>query len=92
MWSLMKTELDLGGRKAELGRNVMYETGNAKNLGRFLTALRMGVESVVDDDLETMEVMISHYSSIKPHVGSGSPATEKDAVVSLNSSRHETSI
>lgn len=92
MWSLMKKELDLGGRQAELSQNVMYETGNVKKLGQYLTALRTGVESAVDDELEKMDGLISRYSSFHPHVGRGSPAPEKDTVVSLNSLRPGNSI
>lgn len=92
MWSLMMKELDLGGRQAELSQNVMYETGNVKKLGQHLTMMRTGVESDVDDDLETMEALISRYSSFKPHVAKGSPAPKKDTVVSLNSLRPRTSI
>lgn len=84
MWSLLKRELDLGGRQAELSQNVMYETGNVENLGRYLTALRMGVESVAGDELDKMEEFISRYSSFKPHVGNSCPAPQKDNVVSSN--------
>lgn len=81
MWNLMKRELDLGGRQAELSPNVMYETGTVKKLGRYLTALRTGEETVVDDELEKMEDLIARYSLFKPHVGGGSAAPRKETVV-----------
>lgn len=86
MWSLMKRKLDLGGRQAELSQNVMYETGNVKKLSRQLIALRTGVESVVEDEFDKMEELISRYSSFQPHVGRGSQAPQRDTVVSLNPS------
>lgn len=85
MWSFVKRELDLGGRQAELSQNVMYETGNVEKLGRYLTALRKGVESVVDDELDRMEELISCYSSFKPHVGSSRSVPQKDTVVGSHS-------
>lgn len=83
MWSLIKRELDLGGRQAHLSQNVMYETGNARKLGRYLTGLRTGTNSVADDEHAKMEDLISRYSSFKPHIGRGSPAPQKDTIVGL---------
>lgn len=85
MWSLMKKELDLGGRQAELSQNVMYETGNVKKLGKHLDALRTGVKSDAHDELDKMKDLISRYSSFKPHAAGDAPPPQKETVVSLKS-------
>ncbi|KAH8895189.1 acetyl-CoA synthetase-like protein [Thozetella sp. PMI_491] len=66
MWNLMKKELDLGGRQAELGQNILYETGNAKKLAAHLTSLRKGEQGVDADEFKAVEDLISRYSSFQP--------------------------
>ncbi|KPM40567.1 hypothetical protein AK830_g5985 [Neonectria ditissima] len=81
MWSLIKRELDLGGRQAQLGQNVLYETGNIQLLARHLEGLKSGKEDVVQDELKTMEALITKYSSFEPHVPGDATQPEKELLL-----------
>lgn len=85
MWSLIKREIDLGGRQSELGQNVLYETGNAKLLARQIERLRSGAGDETQDQLKIMEGLIEKYSSFKRHVPGSAPQPEKELVVSSTS-------
>ncbi|KAI8313480.1 Adenylate-forming reductase Nps9 [Colletotrichum sp. SAR11_59] len=80
-WSLIKRKLDLGGRQGQLGQNVLYETGNIKQLARHLEGLKSGREDAVKDELEKMEELIAKYSSFKTHVPGSTPKPAKDLVL-----------
>ncbi|KAJ0356303.1 hypothetical protein COL154_005506 [Colletotrichum chrysophilum] len=80
-WSLIKRKLDLGGRQGQLGQNVLYETGNIKQLARHLEGLKSGREDAVKDELEKMEELIAKYSSFKIHVPGSAPKPGKDLVL-----------
>lgn len=82
MWTLIKRKLDLGGRQAQLGQNVLYETGNISELARHLVALKMGQVDTVQDELKKMTDLVSKYSSVKAHVAGTAVNPEKDLVVS----------
>lgn len=82
MWSLIKREIDLGGRQSELGQNVLYETGNVKLLARQLERLRSGANDETQDQLKIMEGLIEKYSSFERHVPGSAPQPEKELVVS----------
>ncbi|KAF2011872.1 acetyl-CoA synthetase-like protein [Aaosphaeria arxii CBS 175.79] len=62
MWSLLKKELDLGGRQAELGQNILYETGSVRSLARHLNGLRVGELENAKDEYQVMRDLISKYS------------------------------
>ncbi|KAF4969423.1 hypothetical protein FSARC_3354 [Fusarium sarcochroum] len=81
MWSLIKRELDLGGRQSELGQNVLYETGNVKLLARQLERLRSGAGDEAQDQLKVMEGLVEKYSSFNPHVAGSAPQPEKELVL-----------
>ncbi|KAF6799434.1 nrps-like enzyme [Colletotrichum sojae] len=81
-WSLIKRKLDLGGQQAQLGQNVLYETGNVRELARFLERLRSGrEEDGTKDELQTMDELIAKYSSFAPHVPGNAPKPEQDLVL-----------
>ena len=86
IWSLMKKELDLGGRQSELGQNILYETGNVTTLARYLDGLRTGNTEKRDDQEQIMNDLIAKYS-LPTLESKRSP--EKEVAVSciLNSSR-----
>jgi hypothetical protein len=65
MWSLMKKELDLGGRQAELGQNVLYETGSVASLAKHLHGLRTGGEEKASDHETVMDELIAKYSDVR---------------------------
>ncbi|CAO2652055.1 Nn.00g003380.m01.CDS01 [Neocucurbitaria sp. VM-36] len=65
MWSLMKKELDLGGKQAQLGQNILYETGNIAKLAQYLHGLRTGGSESADDHEEIMKDLITKYSSVR---------------------------
>jgi hypothetical protein len=65
MWHLLKRELDLGGRQNELSQNVLYETGNVRQLAAHLTGLRKGEGKEKADDVAIMEELIAKYSNFK---------------------------
>jgi acyl-CoA synthetase (AMP-forming)/AMP-acid ligase II/UDP-glucose 4-epimerase len=67
MWSLMKKELDLGGRQSQLGQNVLYETGNVQALARYVDGLRTGKIEDVKDTHQVMRELISKHSSFKTY-------------------------
>ncbi|KAF9870749.1 male sterility protein [Colletotrichum karsti] len=81
MWSLMKRKLDLGGRQGQLGQNVLYETGNIKELARHLEGLRSGREDAAKDEFQKMEDLIAKYSSFKTHAAGSAPKPEKDLIL-----------
>ncbi|KAM0194377.1 hypothetical protein ACHAPQ_008329 [Fusarium lateritium] len=81
MWSLIKREIDLGGRQSELGQNVLYETGNVKLLARQIERLRSGAGDEEQDQFSVMEKLIEKYSSFKPHVAGSAPQPEKELVL-----------
>ncbi|KAJ4993616.1 hypothetical protein SVAN01_00670 [Stagonosporopsis vannaccii] len=78
MWSLMKKELDLGGRQSELGQNVLYETGNVENLARHIDALRTGNAGQAKDTYQVMHDLVAKHSSFKTYdeVYRTAPSTE----------------
>ncbi|KAL6704711.1 hypothetical protein ACN47E_007993 [Coniothyrium glycines] len=79
MWSLLKKELDLGGRQSELGQNILYESGNIVNLARHLYELRAGDGRQTRDHEQVMQDLITKYSTIK-HFGARDPA-RKEVVI-----------
>ncbi|KAF2676380.1 acetyl-CoA synthetase-like protein [Lentithecium fluviatile CBS 122367] len=66
MWSLIKKELDLGGRQSQLGQNVLYETGNVRALAQHLDGLRRGSADAAKDERRIMADLIAKYSSFAP--------------------------
>ncbi|KAG8629680.1 hypothetical protein KVT40_003545 [Elsinoe batatas] len=62
MWSLMKKEIDLGGNQAQLGQNVLYETGNIEGLARHLSALKTGEKEDSEDVYRVMDDLVEKYS------------------------------
>lgn len=67
MWSLMKKELDFGGRQSQLGQNVLYETGNVQALARHIDGLRTGTMEQVKDTHQVMGGLVEKYSSFKTY-------------------------
>ncbi|KAH8880787.1 acetyl-CoA synthetase-like protein [Thozetella sp. PMI_491] len=82
VWNLIKRELDLGGRQADLSQNVLYETGNVRGLAAHLTELKKGVKSTGEDELKKMEILVNKYSVFQPHVDRGAGDHQKETVVS----------
>ncbi|KAL1613231.1 hypothetical protein SLS60_001463 [Paraconiothyrium brasiliense] len=80
MWSLIKKEIDLGGRQAEVGQNVLYETGNVASLARYLDALRNGTQEDAQDQEQVMRDLIAKYSSFDTFTW---PSPEKQVVVCI---------
>ncbi|KAK1499486.1 hypothetical protein CCUS01_00211 [Colletotrichum cuscutae] len=80
MWSLIKREVDLGGRQSYLGQNVLYESGNIRKLSEHLVALRNGQVEAVQDELREMQDLVAKSSSITPHVACTAPKPEKHLV------------
>lgn len=66
MWSLIKKDLDLGGKQGEVGQNILYETGNVAALARYLHALRTGAEQDIHDPKQTIANLIAKYSNVHP--------------------------
>jgi hypothetical protein len=62
IWSLMKKELDLGGRQSELGQNILYETGNVAALAQHLDRLRNGYYEANDQE-QIMNDLIAKYAT-----------------------------
>jgi hypothetical protein len=84
MWSLMKKELDLGGRHAELGQNVLYETGNVAKLAKYLYRLRIGDTESASDHEQFMKDLIAKYSLVKRFEGKvQKDQSRKEVVVSI---------
>ncbi|KAH7139904.1 hypothetical protein B0J13DRAFT_478253 [Dactylonectria estremocensis] len=81
MWSLIKRELDLGGRQVQLGQNVLYETGNIKLLARHLEGLKTGKQDEAQNELQTMEGLITKYGTFQPHVAGNAVQPEKESVL-----------
>lgn len=81
LWSHLKSDLDLGGNQAQLGQNVLYETGNVRNLARHLEQLRSGNLDAAVDELQKMEDLIAKYSTYPSHVAGQAAKPEKDVVV-----------
>lgn len=65
MWSLMKKEIDLGGRQSQLGQNVLYETGNVEALALHIDGLRAGTFKEAKDTPQIMRDLISKHSTFK---------------------------
>ncbi|KAF2846669.1 acetyl-CoA synthetase-like protein [Plenodomus tracheiphilus IPT5] len=63
MLNIIKREIDLGGRQAELGQNILYETGNVHTLAIHLNGLRTGSADVARDQRQIMSDLIERYSS-----------------------------
>ncbi|KAJ5027549.1 hypothetical protein J3E71DRAFT_223889 [Bipolaris maydis] len=68
MWSLIKKEIDLGGKQAEVGQNLLYETGNIAALARYLHGLRTGETEDVQGHEQIMNDLITKYSNIIPAI------------------------
>jgi len=80
IWSMMKKELDLGGRQSELGQNILYETGNVTKLVQYLDGLRTGNTEKAYDQQQTMNDLIAKYSSFP--ISERNPGLNKEVVVS----------
>ncbi|RYO53965.1 hypothetical protein AA0116_g10176 [Alternaria tenuissima] len=66
MWSLIKKEIDLGGKQAEVGQNLLYETGNIAALARYLHGLRTGETEDAQGHEQIMNDLITKYSDVIP--------------------------
>lgn len=91
MWSLIKKEIDLGGKQSEVGQNVLYETGNISSLARYLDGLRNGTQEDAQDQEKVMTDLIAKYfstsTSTQPNSSSVSstwPTPSKQVVVRKN--------
>ena len=82
MWSLIKKELDLGGKQSEVGQNVLYETGNVASLACYLDGLRNGTSEDAQDQEQIMNDLIAKYSSFETFPR---PSAEKHVVVCIRS-------
>jgi hypothetical protein len=82
MWNFMKKTLDLGEHQAELGQNVLYETGSLKALVRHLDRLRTGRSVGEKDEYQVMKDMIAKYSKFDPVVRRDAQRPLKEGVVS----------
>lgn len=80
MWSLIKRELDLGGRQSDLSRNVLYESGNMVELAQHLYSMRTAEGKQPKDELSLMGDMIAKYSQFQPHQP-GKATMEGDVVL-----------
>ncbi|KAJ0299763.1 hypothetical protein COL516b_008880 [Colletotrichum fioriniae] len=80
MWSLIKRQVDLGGRQSQLGQNVLYESGNIRELSRYLVALRNGHIEAVRDELQSMQDLVAKYSSFSPHIAGAATKPDKHLV------------
>jgi nucleoside-diphosphate-sugar epimerase len=87
MWSMLKKELDLGGRNGYLSQNVVFEKGNVKELAKHLYSFRTGQEEEDSDELWSMRQLIENYSSFEKHHGCGVSRPKKDVIVSTSSNR-----
>lgn len=67
MWSLMKKELDLGGRQSQLGQNILYETGSVESLARHIDGLRTGTTEQAKDTYQIMHGLVAKHSSFKTY-------------------------
>lgn len=65
IWGSLKRDVDIGS--ATLGRNVVFEYPNVKVLSEHLYALRAGIETRQNDELEVMSELIQRYSSFGMH-------------------------
>lgn len=84
MWNVIRTELALDGKQAAVGQNILYETGNLRDLARHLQALRDGEVVSKEDELKAMRDLVEKYSSFQPHVSGNAPQPEKEVVVSIS--------
>lgn len=66
MWSLIKKEIDLGGKQTEVGQNLLYETGNIAALARYLHGLRTGETEDVQGHEQIMNDLITKHSAFAP--------------------------
>ena len=82
MWSLIKKDLDLGGKQGELGQNILYETGNVGTLARYLYALRTGTEQDIQDPKQIIADLIAKYSTFHASPTQKPTTTGKHVVVS----------
>ncbi|RAR09693.1 acetyl-CoA synthetase-like protein [Stemphylium lycopersici] len=66
MWSLIKKEIDLGGKQADVGQNLLYETGNIAALAQYLHGLRTGETGDVQGYEQIMNELIIKHSAFVP--------------------------
>ncbi|KAH8804499.1 hypothetical protein F5884DRAFT_796175 [Xylogone sp. PMI_703] len=81
IWGMIKKELDLGGRAAELSQNIVFEKGNARSLAKYLYFLRTSEGDEEVDEVSIMEELIKKYSYFKREAAEGCPKPEKDCVL-----------
>lgn len=65
MRRIIEKSVDLDGKK--MSPNVIYEKGNAKELARYLVALREGEELQQGDESSLMRRLIGKYSEFQQH-------------------------
>lgn len=81
MWHLMKKELDLGGMQSQLGQNILYETGNIRELAQYLYCLRTGKLSDIKNEGQIMQDLITKYSSFSTFEPKNARKPNKEVVL-----------
>ena len=82
MRALVIRELDLGGRSGTTSPMVFLQSGNARELARYLYGLRLGSVDAQADELSKMRSFIERYSIFQQRYPPDVSAPQYEAVVS----------
>ena len=82
MRGLVIRELDLGGRSVTTSLMVVFQSGNARELARYLYGLRLGSVDAQADELAKMRSLIERYSIFQQRYPPDVSAPQYEAVVS----------
>jgi hypothetical protein len=82
LWNIIKSQLDLGGRQAQLSQNILYEKGNVAELARYLVNLRTGDLEAIENQFQVMRNLITKYSSFQQRSPGKQPRPERETIVS----------
>ncbi|OQU98613.1 hypothetical protein CLAIMM_04370 [Cladophialophora immunda] len=64
IWSIIKKQLDLGGKQSMLSQNVLFEKRTIRNVARYLYDLRVGGSTEMQPSaVEQMRELIDRYST-----------------------------
>ena len=83
MRGIIIKDLDLGGHARNVSQNIVFETGNAARLARYLYGLRTEgpAQFIHEHEIEEITAMIRKYSSFKRHTPGSIPFPDKQTVL-----------
>ncbi|KAF7715772.1 NRPS-like protein biosynthetic cluster [Penicillium ucsense] len=81
VWRFIVRDLDLGENANTLSQNIVFEKGTVHALAKHLHHMRVGQDTVGDDEIQIMRDMIQKYSHFRHHHPTISRQPEEQVVL-----------